>query len=79
MVTFTLSNDREQKINAFFLPEDRKSCWVGLYCYDEESSTLYFFGDKDYILGDLEWKIVDFDLVPDHELTIVKKIEIVQF
>lgn len=77
MVTFTLDNSREQKIDAFDLPEDSKCCWVGLYCYDEEGSTLYFFGIKTYILGDLEWKIVDYDLVPDHELTIVKKIEIV--
>jgi hypothetical protein len=77
MVTFTLANDREQKIDAFDLPEDGKCCWVGLYCYDEEKETLYFFGDKEYVLGDLSWKIVDDHCESDYVYTIVKKIEIV--
>lgn len=78
MITFILANDREQKINAFDLPEDGKCCWVGLYCYDEEKETLYFFGDKEYVLGDLKWEILDSDhCESDYVYTTVKKIEIV--
>ena len=75
MITFILSDDR--KINAFEFPEDSKKTWVGLYNYDDNTETLFFFGSKDYLLSNLRWVEVELDDVPDTDLVMVKKIEIV--
>lgn len=75
MITFILAND--QKIDSLSLPSDNKSTWVGLYNYQIEEETMYFFGDKVYELRELCWIEVDLDSVPDTEFMIVKKIEIV--
>jgi hypothetical protein len=80
MVTFILDNAREQKINSFFLPLDNKAAWVGLYCYDEDTTSLYFFGDKDYLLRDMKWMEINIDTdLPDFfglekDFTVAKKI-----
>lgn len=75
MVTFILESG--QKIDSFSLVPDEKSTWIGLYNYQQEEETMYFFGTKVYALKELHWVEVDLDSVPDTEYLIVKKIEIV--
>jgi len=75
MITLILSSG--QKISSIGLPMDSKNLWVGLYNYQIEEETMYFFGDKVYELKEMHWIEVELDSVPDTEFMIVNKIEIV--